>query len=230
MKKFKKLILTLIVISLILSACFRIDKGEQKPEKISIFNDAKIAQKSVYKPLQTINYNGIDYRLSRSEIGKFGGQIITSTIGEGPKTFNPWVSKDATSSLIGDLMYDSLFSTDPDTGEVIPHLAKEMIVSDNQTTYTIRLRKGIKWSDGKEITADDVIFTWEDIILAGLGNTSLRDSVLIDGEYPKVRKIDNYTIEFKIKKPFAPFQRFVGTQIAPKHIFEQATKKRLKIF
>lgn len=226
----KKLIFTLVFISLILSACFRIDNGEQEKKNISIFDDARISKKTIYKPVKTLNYNGVDYRLSRSEIGKYGGQIVSATIGEGPKTFNPWVSKDATSSFIADMMYDSLFSTDPDTGEVIPHLAKEMLVSDNQTLYTIKLREGVKWSDGKEITADDVIFTWKDIILAGFGNTSLRDSVLIDGEYPKVRKIDKYTVEFKIKKPFAPFQRFVGTQIAPKHIFEPATKKGLRYF
>ena len=230
MKKFKKLILILAFISLFLSACFRIDTGEQEIKNTSLFEDARISKKTEYKPIQTKKYNGIDYRLSRSETGKFGGQLISATIGEGPKTFNPWVSKDATSSFIADIMYDSLFSTDPDTGEVIPRLAKEMTVSDDQTKYIIKLREGITWSDGKEITADDVVFTWNDIILAGLGNTSLRDSVLIDGEYPQIKKLDKYRVEFKIKQPFAPFQRFVGTQIAPKHIFEPATKKGLRYF
>jgi len=230
MKKFKKLILLLALIILVLVSCFRIDKGENSSNiQYSEQNIENEGNKN-FKPYNTLFYNEVDYRLSRSNVGTYGGQIITSTIGEGPKTFNPWVSKDATSSQIGDLMFDSLFTTDPVTGEVIPNLAKEMQVSDDLKTYTITLRRGVKWTDGKEITSDDVVFTWNDIILAGFGNTSLRDSVLIDGEYPKVKKIDKYTVEFKIKKPFAPFQRFVGTQIAPYHIFKPVVQKGKRYF
>lgn len=230
MGKLKKIFFILIIISLVLVSCFRIDKKTEEEKKTdNNISEEKMAE-SEYLPYKTIFYNGTDYRLSRSKPGKYGGQIVSSTIGEGPKTFNPWTSKDATSSQIADIMYDSLFTTDPDNGEVIPALAKEMIVSDDQKTYTIILRKGAKWSDGKEITADDVVFTWNNIILDGFGNTSLRDSVLIDGEYPKVRKIDKYTVEFKIKKPFAPFQRFVGSQIAPKHIFEPVVNKGKRYF
>jgi peptide/nickel transport system substrate-binding protein len=229
MKKFKKIILIVAIVMLVCVSCFRVDKASD--EKV-LFNNTDIKQTSNnnYKIPDTLFYNGVDYRLSHSNVGKYGGQIVTSTIGEGPKTFNPWVSKDATSSQIGEMLYDSLFSTDPITGQVIPSLAKEMKVSDDLKTYTIVLRQGVKWSDGKEITADDVVFTWKDIILGGFGNTSLRDSVLIDGEYPKIKKIDKYTVEFKIKKPFAPFQRFVGTQIAPMHIFKPVVEKGKRYF
>ena len=211
-------------------SCFRVDNGTQNISSNINNGIDNIDEKNIYKPYHTEFYDGVDYKISRSPVGKYGGQIVSSTIGEGPKTFNPWVSKDATSSQIGDLLYDSLFTTDPDTGEVIPNLAKDMIVSNDLKTYTIKLRRGVKWTDGKEITADDVVFTWNEIILAGFGNTSLRDSVLIDGEYPKVKKIDKYTVEFKIKKPFAPFQRFVGTSIAPAHIFRNVVKKGKRYF
>ncbi len=230
MHKFKKIVIILAVVSLIMVSCFRIDNGNQEQIKNNQQNSSKEKEQDDYKPYSTQFYNGIDYKMSRSPVGKYGGQIVTSTIGEGPKTFNPWVSKDATSSQIGDLMYDSLFTTDVETGEVIPHLAKEMTVSPDLKTYTITLRRGVKWSDGVEITADDVVFTWNEIILAGFGNTSTRDSVLIDGEYPQVKKIDKYTVEFKIKKPFAPFQRTVGTQIAPAHIFKDVVKKGHRYF
>lgn len=230
MKKFKKIIVLLAVLLFVLVSCFRIDRGEQ--ENVSFFssiNEQK-AEDVVYKPSSTIFYNGVDYLVSRSNVGTYGGQIVSSTIGEGPKTFNPWVSKDATSSMVADLMYDSLLATDPVTGEVIPKLAKELIISPDLKKYTIKLRRGVKWSDGVEITADDVVFTWNEIILAGFGNTSTRDSVLIDGEYPKVNKIDKYTVEFSIKKPFAPFQRIVGTSVAPAHIFKNVVSKGSRYF
>ena len=226
----KKIILLIAIISVIAVSCFRIDNGGTSLYNSENSIQNKIESGNTYLPPRTVYYNGIDYRMSRSNVGKYGGQIVTSSIGEGPKTFNPWSSKDATSSEISGLMYDGLFSSDPDTGEVIPSLAKEMKVSDDQKTYTVILRKGVKWTDGKEITADDVVFTWNDIILAGFGNTSTRDSVLIDGEYPKVSKIDKYTVEFKIKKPFAPFQRILGTQIAPKHIMKPVVLKGKRYF
>ncbi len=230
MNKFKKIIFILFLILIILVSCYRIDSNVEQNISEKSSDNNQSTYKTDYSAVKTENYNGTDYAISRSPAGKYGGQIVASSIGEGPKTFNPWTSKDATSSEIGDLMYDSLLTTDPDTGEVIPKLAKELTVSQNQKVYTVKLRQGVKWSDGKEITADDVVFTWNEIILAGFGNTSLRDSVLIDGEYPKVKKLDKYTVEFTIKQPFAPFQRFVGTQIAPAHIFAPVVKKGKRFF
>ena len=230
MKKFKKIVILIAILLFILVSCFRIDRNEQ--ENVSLFSSVNVSkvEKIVYKSPSTVNYNGVDYLVSHSKIGNYGGQIVSSTIGEGPKTFNPWVSKDATSSMVADLMYDPLFSTDPITGEVIPQLAKELIVSPDLKTYTVKLRNGVRWSDGVEITADDVVFTWNEIILAGLGNTSTRDCVLFDGEYPTVRKIDKHTVEFKIKKPFAPFQRIVGTSIAPMHVMKSVVQRGHRYF
>lgn len=226
----KKLVYLLVIVAIISVSCFRVDKDIEQVSEAS--NSSFKLQKNVapYSDIRTENINGVDYRVSRAPVGYYGGQIVTSTIGEGPKTFNPWVSKDATSSQVADMLYDSLLSTDPITGEVIPHLAKGYKVSDDKKTYTIKLREGVKWSDGKEITADDVVFTWNEIILAGFGNTSLRDSVLIDGEYPKVTKVDKYTVDFDIKKPFSPFLRLFGTQIAPKHVFESVVQKGKRYF
>ena len=170
-----------------------------------------------YPTPKTKTIDGIDYLESQLPVGKFGGEYITSTIGEGPKTFNPFTSTDATSSTMADIMYDGLFSSNPMTGEVVPKLAKAIKIDKNK--YIIELRKGIKWSDGKPITADDVIFTWKDIIFAGLGNTSVRDGMIIDGQLPIIKKIDNYTVEFIITKPFAPFLRMLSAPIAPKHYF-----------
>lgn len=187
------------------------DVSEVKPNP-----DAIELNKQYPLPI-TKTINGVDYIESQLPIGQFGGEFVTSTIGEGPKTFNPFTSTDATSSAMADVMYDGLFSSNPMTGEVTPKLAKSIKISRNK--YIINLRQGLKWSDGEPITADDVMFTWNDIIFAGLGNTSTRDSMVIDGELPKLRKIDDYTVEFVIKRQFAPFLRMLSAPIAPKHYF-----------
>ena len=173
---------------------------------------------------KTVTVDGVDYLQSQAPVGKFGGELVSSTIGEGPKTFNYFNSKDATSSTLAGIMFDGLLSTDPVTGQPVPKLAKSFEIKPDGVTYIVNLRRGIKWSDGKPITADDVVFTWRDIIFAGLGDTSLRDSLYIEDKLPTVSKIDDYTVKFVTPEPFAPFVRSLSNPIAPKHYFKKAVR------
>lgn len=188
------------------------------------------AELTSYPAPENVTIDGIDYLESQAPVGNFGGELIASTIGEGPKTFNPFNSKDNTSSTMAGVMFDGLLTTNPVTGQPAPKLAKSYEISPDGKTYTIHLRRGIKWSDGKPITADDVVFTWRDIIFAGLGDTSTRDSLVIDDKLPTVRKIDNYTVEFTTPKPYAPFIRMLSASIAPKHYFLPAVKGGAETF
>lgn len=229
MKIYLKLIIIITLTAIGIISCFRIDRPEKiKETKKNI--ECNLQKCKDYTPLKTLSLNGVDYLLSRGEVGNYGGNLVTSTIGEGPKTFNPWESKDATSSQVSDLMFDSLVSTDPYTGQVVPKLAKSIKVSSDNKSYIITLRKGLKWSDGKPITANDVVFTWNKIILGGFGNTSSRDAVLVDGIPPKIEKINDYTVKFSTYKPFAPFLRLLSVPIAPKHVLEPVLLKGNRYF
>ena len=214
----KSLVLAIISI-FFLTGC--VDKNVTNVSKSISF---QTTQDIKYPEAKNITIDGIDYLESQTPIGKFGGNIVVATIGDGPKTFNPWESKDATSSSVGEMLYDGLTTIDVNTGKTIPKMAKSVEVMPDKKTYIIHLRKGLKWTDGKPITADDVVFTWNDIIFGGFGNTSTRDSLYIDGKLPTVKKLDDYTIEFKTYKPFAPFLRDLAAPVAPKHIFEPVIK------
>ena len=221
MKKWVYVVLVLVFCALFLKACVHRDYPEVEQIKSTVQNDVQYVH---FPPSQkTVTIDDVEYLQSQAPVGKFGGELKASTIGEGPKTFNPFNSKDNISSLLSEVMYDGLLSTDAKTGEPIPKLAKSFEIIGND--YIIHLRKGAKWSDGKEITADDVVFTWQNIIFDGFGNTSTRDSLVIDGKLPSVEKIDKYTVKFSTIKPFAPFIRMLSTPIAPKHIFAPAVKK-----
>lgn len=228
MKRILYLALIIIFILISLKSCINADV----PEKDVIKTQVKINELNTKfpPPPKNVTIDGVDYLQSQAEIGDFGGAFIASTIGEGPKTFNPFNTKDATSSQMADIMFDGLVTTNPETGEVIPKLAKSFGVSRDGKTYTLKLRHGVTWSDGKPITADDVVFTWKNIIFGGYGNTSTRDSMLIDGELPTIQKINDYRVVFTTKKPFAPFLRILSAPIAPKHIFEPVLKKGPKYF
>lgn len=228
MKKFLYIALIIVFALIALKSCINADVPESEATKNTVLEVLK--QVNFPPTSKTVTIDGVDYLQSQAPVGKFGGAFVASTIGEGPKTFNPFNTKDATSSTMAETMFDGLVSTKPDTGEVIPKLAKSFEISPDGRTYTFHLRRGIKWSDGKPITAEDVVFTWNKIILAGLGNTSTKDSVLIDGQPPLVKKIDDYTVTFTTIKPFAPFLRILSASIAPKHVFEPAVKKGPKYF
>lgn len=219
-----KRILRIVIIVFVILLCAGLYMHKDEGKSAYTINSSDVRPNPDAVPLDmdypvpsTKTIDGVDYLYSRAPIGVFGGEFVSSTIGEGPKTFNPYTSTDATSSTMADMMYDGLFMTNPMTGEVVPKLAKSLEIKGNR--YIIKLRRGVKWSDGKPITADDVVFTWNDIIFAGLGNTSVRDSMVIEGELPKIKKIDDYTVEFSIKKQFAPFLRNLTAPIAPKHYF-----------
>lgn len=227
MKRVMYLILVLVLFAGLFKACIHRDVVSVDNKIITSNQKSEIVYPN---PQKTFTINGVDYLQSQAPIGKFGGTLTSSTIGEGPKTFNPFNSKDNISSIMSEIMYDGLLTTDAVTGQPIPKLAKSFIISDNGLDYIVELRKGIKWSDGKPITADDVVYTWDEIIFAGLGNTSTRDSIIVDGKLPTVHKLDNYTVKFTTPKPFAPFVRMLSTPIAPKHIFKPASDKGVEYF
>ncbi len=226
MKKAGYVILVLIFIAILAKACIIADT----PTPITQEKSQNTATEQIIYPQnqKNITIADVDYLQSQAGIGIYGGSLVASTIGEGPKTFNPFNTKDNISAMMSEVMYDGLLTTHPVTGQPIPKLAKSFSVNGND--YIIHLRHGIKWSDGKPITADDVVFTWQNIIFDGFGNTSTRDSIIIDGKLPTVKKIDDYTVEFKTPQPFAPFIRMLSTSIAPKHIFEPAVKKGKEYF
>ena len=225
MKRVVYFILFVILSAIIVRSCLNEDIPDiNLPDKTT---NSQFPEEN-YPTQKNVTINGVDYIQSQAPIGKFGGTFISSTIGEGPKTFNPFNAKDNISATMSEIMYDGLVSTHPVTGETIPKLAKSFSVNDCE--YVINLRKGLNWSDGKKITADDVIFTWDKIIFGGYGNTSTRDSLIIDGELPKIEKLDDYTVKFTTPKPFAPFLRMLSTPIAPKHVFESAVNRGKEYF
>lgn len=211
-------------IILLLGLCIKLCLVKDIPETYSQnIKTAELENITYPEGNKNVTIDEVDYLQSQAPVGVFGGELVVSTIGEGPKTFNPCNSKDNTSSTMAGMLFDGLVTTDPRTGEVVPQLAKDFSIDGNE--YTIYLRHGIKWSDGKPITADDVIYTYKEIVFAGLGNTATRDMMVIGGKLPAIEKIDDYTVKFTTAKPFAPFLRILSYQIVPKHYFKPYSDK-----
>ncbi|MEB3245255.1 MAG: ABC transporter substrate-binding protein [Vampirovibrionales bacterium] len=187
---------------------------------ITLKGGAQPARKRLTKTI-----NGRDLLISPYPVGKPGGSLTVATLGEGPKTLNPWASYDASSSEMGGMLFAGLVDTDAFSGEVYPYLAKTIAISPDQREITLTLRNGLRWSDGVPLTADDVLFTWNVILKQGLGNPSARDGLLVDGQFPEVTQVGPGQIRFKTPRPFAPLLRQLSTPIAPKHILNYVIQK-----
>ncbi|MBD2567820.1 ABC transporter substrate-binding protein [Anabaena lutea] len=153
-------------------------------------------------------------------------QLVTSILSD-PKTFN--YALNAESPNIFGLTYEGLTNENYETGQIEPALAESWQISDDKLKIVFTLRENLKWSDGKPLTVDDVVFTYKDIYLNEDIPTDIRDTLKI-GENRKliaVRKVDNRRVEFTVPEPFAPFLRSATAYgILPAHALKESIKTK----
>ncbi|PKL78198.1 MAG: peptide ABC transporter substrate-binding protein, partial [Candidatus Melainabacteria bacterium HGW-Melainabacteria-1] len=159
---------------------------------------------------------------AQTQIGRPGG--VKTMAAYTPNTFNAYLAADNASTDIIGQMFLGLVTTNPITTDVEPSLAESWSISPDQKTYTFKLRPGLKWSDGKPLTADDVVFTYQEIIDNQLIPNNYRDGLLIRDIYPQVKKLDPLSVSFTIPTPLAPFLRALSDPILPKHVFQGKTQ------
>jgi peptide/nickel transport system substrate-binding protein len=125
--------------------------------------------------------------------------VIVASLTSGPNNLDPRIGTDDTSQKLHTLMFDNLVELD-DHLRVVPRLA-ERIDHPDPVTYIAVLRRGVRFHDGRELTADDVVYTYgcmldPAFISAKKGGYSQLESVTA---------VDQYTVVFKLKAPFASF-------------------------
>jgi peptide/nickel transport system substrate-binding protein len=154
-------------------------------------------------------------------------QLVTSILSD-PKTFNPVLSSDKTSSDVGSMLFDGLVRENPITGEIEPALAESWEISNDKLEIIYTLRPNLKWSDGHPLTVDDVLFTYNRLYLNPEIPTGTRDVLKIgqNGALPKVAKINDRQVKFTIPEPFAPFLGATSAAILPAHILSKTVEQK----
>lgn len=119
-----------------------------------------------------------------------------------PSTLDPIALNDTPAQRVYRLVYDSLYDWDEETTEVAPMLAAaEPEANEDRTAYTVELRDDVTWHDGSPFTADDVVFTYEQV--RAEDNASVWNSAI--SSLDKVTKVDDTTVEFSLSKPYTYF-------------------------
>jgi peptide/nickel transport system substrate-binding protein len=161
-----------------------------------------------------------DLMRTTAEPGVRGGKLVIAQRSE-PRTFNPAVAVDQNSYGVNARLQADLIHINRATQKTEPALAKSWTVSKDGTVFTLRLRRGLRFSDGQPFDADDVLFSFK-VYLDEQVHSSQRDLLIIFGKPVKVEKLDAYTVRFTFPSPYAPAERvFDGLAILPRHLLEK---------
>jgi ABC-type transport system substrate-binding protein len=152
--------------------------------------------------------------------------IVLAQTGPAPEEgLIPWVSTSYYDLTVYGAVFDSLTKTkDLETLDIIPGLATEWTVADDDKTWTVKLRQGVKWHDGVEFTAEDVKFTYTAAMSEELASNTGAFVSQIIGSPDNIEIIDNYTLKFNLPEPYAYFTSGILAEgygfMLPKHILE----------
>lgn len=144
-----------------------------------------------------------------------GGTITEGIVGS-PRFINPILAFSDTDQDLVSLIYSGLMRKNQN-GSLVPDLAEKYFISKDGLTYTFILKEKIYFHDNKPVTADDVIFTI----------TKIKDAIT---KSPKkgnwdgvsVEKIDEKTIQFTLKQPYASFLENTTLGIVPEHLWNNS--------
>ena len=129
-----------------------------------------------------------------------------------PDSRNPYTSSWAIStSTFHSIHYEGLMWLTPSL-DIQGRLAESWTMSPDGLKWTFNLRKGVKWSDGVDFTADDVVFSYRAIIDNQLPRLYGEVNSIID-----IKKIDSHTVEFTLDKPRADYLLMFVAEIVAEH-------------
>lgn len=148
-----------------------------------------------------------------------GDWIIKREMADAEK-LNPVVTNDASAEEIYTLIYEPLGGQDPITYEIIPGLASIPEVSPDLMTYTFKMNKNAKFSDGKPLTGEDVIFTlkatknpFADNAASRNYYESVKSAELVNG--------DPYVVKFNMREPYwRAIYSLLSIYVIPKHVLD----------
>jgi peptide/nickel transport system substrate-binding protein len=140
--------------------------------------------------------------------------FVISSIGDA-RRLNPIIANDSASGTINDMVFNGLVKYDKNI-RLIGDLAERWDVSPDGKTITFHIRKGVKWHDGVEFTADDALFTFQKVtdpkVVTPYGSSYM--------DVQKAEAVDRYTFRVIYTEPFSPALESWAMGMIPKHLLD----------
>jgi len=211
-----------------LARLFKIDKWKENKNKwpkkgqwLAFLNAISRAEKIIFFILLILGLSSgiawwrISY-LAKTKVVPTQGGILREVIVGQPQSLNPLFAplNDADRD-VSEIIFAGLLKYDQE-GSLIKDLAKEYKMSKDGRTYEFTLKDNLFWSDGEEITSQDIIFTIESI-----RNPETQSPLRLIWQEVKVEKTDNKTVKFILPNPYPPFLENFTFKILPYHVFNE---------
>lgn len=162
--------------------------------------------------------------ISEATPGRPGGRLVVALRAE-PKTLNPVTALDDPSRTVLERMMADLAHIDRATQEVVPALAESWTASEDGRRYRLVLRRGLRFSDGNALDADDVVFTFQ-VYTDPEVAAPQRELLIVEGEPIVAKKVDERTVDIEMAAPYAVGARlFDSIAVLPRHLLETAWKE-----
>jgi peptide/nickel transport system substrate-binding protein len=145
----------------------------------------------------------------------YGDTLIEGTIGD-ISGLLPNITSDGASLEIGGLLYDGLLTQDKDRN-IVPKLAESWQFSPDCRELTFKLKKNVRWHDGKPFTAEDVQFTHAAMIHPKTPS-AYKESFL---QAKSVDVVDAHTVRIRYDKPYAKSLQSWAMTMLPKHLLQK---------
>ncbi|MEX2105146.1 MAG: peptide ABC transporter substrate-binding protein, partial [Bacilli bacterium] len=143
-------------------------------------------------------------------------QVITLNAQSEPPSLNPAAIDNGVAGNIANQLFEGLVRLDKD-GNVMPGVAEKWNISEDKTVYTFNLNKNAKWSNGKNVTANDFVYSWERTlrpeVAAPLGSNlffikngaAYNEGAITDPSQLGIKAIDESTLEITLEQPTSFF-------------------------
>lgn len=165
----------------------------------------------------------VDIDYSGWERGRTGGRFVTVNW-EDIKTFNPIVNDDVSSREVFDQFFGSSIRRNQLTLEPEVDMAESWSVSDDEKSVTVRIKRGLVYSDGTPITARDFVFGYNHLQMRAATGSQDRETEWLSPapgepeEPPKVELINDYTYRYTLPTVYAQLVLQAGLRPYPRHI------------
>ncbi len=142
----------------------------------------------------------------------YGDILVRGDIGDASNLI-PLLASDSASHAVGGMVFNGLVKYDKNVN-IVGDLAESWDISPNGLIITFKLRKNVRWHDGKPFTAADVLYTYQVTV-------DPKTPTAYAGDFQKVKKaemLDDYTFRVTYDKPFAPALISWGAAVLPRHL------------
>lgn len=178
-----------------------------KNEKIAVYALLAAAILSLFVSLRNVYHN------HTTPAADFGGSYSEGLLGQ-PTYINPLLANGEPDLSLTNLVFSGLYKYNQG-GQLAPDLADGLpVISGDQKQYTVNLKRGAKWHNGKSLTADDVIFT-----ISLLKDPAFKSPLWPLWQATSVEKLSDYSVKFTTKDISGPFVNNLTLPILPKSVW-----------